>query len=96
MHHHARRIVTRGRTGEPTTNSTVIALFAERKVTALEYMSAKKSDKPGDAAADKAGGGKSKCFVCGSKESLVHKHCGLCKSLEHGLANVRSKGLRRA
>ena len=46
--------------------------------------SAKKNiEKSRDAAADKKGGGRGKCYVCGSKEHFAHKHCGLCRSLEH-------------
>ena len=48
-----------------------------------ELRSAKKNEKYGDVTADKKGGGKSKWYVCESPEHLVHKHCGLCKSLEH-------------
>ena len=43
----------------------------------------KKIEKPGDAAADKKGGGRGKGYVCGSEEHLAHKHCGLCRSLRH-------------
>ena len=41
----------------------------------------KKIEKPGDAASGKKGGGRGKCYVCGSEEHLVQKHCGLCRSL---------------
>ena len=36
-----------------------------------------------DAAADKKGGGKGKCYVCGGEEQFAHKQCDLCRSLEH-------------
>ena len=38
---------------------------------------------PGDATADKKGGGRGKCYVCGSEGHFAHKHCGLCRRLEH-------------
>ena len=40
-------------------------------------------DKSGDAPADKKGGGRGKCYVCGSEENFARKYCGLCRSLEH-------------
>ena len=42
----------------------------------------KKIEKSGDAAADKRGGGRGKCYTCRSEEHFSHKHCGLCRSLE--------------
>ena len=45
---------------------------------AEECKSAKKIKKSGDAAADKKGGGKGKCCVCGGEEHFAHTHCGLC------------------
>ena len=51
---------------------------------AENYRSAKKKiEKQGDAAADKKSGGRGKCYVCGSEEHFVHKHCGLCRRVEH-------------
>ena len=50
---------------------------------AEECRSAKKSENSGDAAADRKGGGKGKCYVYGSEDHLAHKNYGLCKSLEH-------------
>ena len=44
----------------------------------------KKIEKTGDAAANqKGGGGRGKCYICGSEEHFAHKHCGLCRSLEN-------------
>ena len=41
----------------------------------------KKIEKLEDAPADKKGGGRGKCYVCGSEKHFAHKHCGLCRSL---------------
>ena len=43
----------------------------------------KKTEESGDTPADKKGRGRGKCYVCGKEEHFAHKHCGLCKSLEH-------------
>ena len=43
----------------------------------------KKIEKSGDAAADKKSGGRGKFYTFGSEEHFAHKHCGLCRSLEH-------------
>ena len=43
----------------------------------------KKIETSGDGAAGKKGGDRGKCYVCGSEEHFAHKHCGLCRSLEH-------------
>ena len=43
----------------------------------------KKSEKSGAADDRKEGGGSGRCYICGSEEHLAHRHCGLCKSLEH-------------
>ena len=43
----------------------------------------KKMEKSKDAPANKKGGGRGKCYACGSEEHFAHKHCGLCRSLEH-------------
>ena len=48
----------------------------------MDCRSAKKDNKSGAAGGKKAGGN-GKCYICGSEEHLAHKHCGLCKSLEH-------------
>ena len=60
-----------------------------------ECRNARKSESSGDAAADKKGGGKGKCYVCGSEEHLAHKHCGLCKSLEHGTRECEERGAEK-
>ena len=43
----------------------------------------KKSEKSGAADDRKEGGGSGRCYIYGSEEHLAHRHCGLCKSLEH-------------
>ena len=43
----------------------------------------KKREKSGAADNKKEGGGSGRCYICGSEEHLAHRHCGLCKSLEH-------------
>ena len=43
----------------------------------------KKSEKSGAAVERKEGGGGGRCYVCESVEHLAHKHCRLCRSLEH-------------
>ena len=49
-----------------------------------DCRSAKKKSEKSEAADDrKEGGGSGRCYICGSKEHLAHRHCGLCKSLEH-------------
>ena len=42
-----------------------------------------KIKKSGDVAAVKKGGGRGKHDVCGNEEHFVHKHCGLCRNVEH-------------
>ena len=56
----------------------------------------KKIDTPGDAAADKKGGGMGKCYVCGSKEHIAHKHCGLCRRLEHRTRDCEERGAKKS
>ena len=46
----------------------------------------------GDAPADKKGGGRRKCHVCGSEDHFAHKHCGLCRSLEHWTCVCEERG----
>ena len=50
---------------------------------AEECKTAKKIEKSGDAATDKQGGGRGKCYVCRNEEHFALKHCSLCRSLEH-------------
>ena len=52
----------------------------------------KKSEKSGAADDRKEGGGSGRCYICGSEEHLPHRHCGLCKSLEHRTRNCEERG----
>ena len=40
----------------------------------------------------KKGGGSGRCYICGSEEHLAHRHCGLCKSLEHRTRTCEERG----
>ena len=55
----------------------------------------KKMEKSGDAATDKKSGGRAKCYVCGSEEHFAHKHCGLCRSLEHQTRDCEERGTEK-
>ena len=48
-----------------------------------------------DATADKKGGGRGKCYTCGSKEHFAHKHWGLCRSLEHRTRDCEQQGVEK-
>ena len=60
-----------------------------------ECTSVKRSEKYGDAAADKKDGGKRKCYICGIEENLAHKHCDLCKNLEHRTRECEEQGAKK-
>ena len=49
----------------------------------------------GDAPADKKGGGRGKCYVCGGQKHFAHKHCGLCRSLEHQTRDCVERGAEK-
>ena len=55
----------------------------------------KKVEKSGDAAADKKGGGRGKGYVCGSNEHFTHKHCELCRSVEHWTRGCEERGAEK-
>ena len=57
--------------------------------------SAKKSEKYGAADDKKKGGGSGRCYICGSEEHLAHRHCGLCKSLEHRTRDCEERGAEK-
>ena len=59
-----------------------------------DYRSEKKSEKYG-AADDKKGGSSSRCYLCGSEEHLVHRHCVLCKSFEHRTRDCEERGAEK-
>ena len=52
----------------------------------------KKSEKSGAADDKEEGSGSGKCYICGSDEHLAHRHCGLCKSLEHRTRDCEERG----
>ena len=55
----------------------------------------KKSEKSGAADDKKEGGGSGRCYICGSKEHLAHRYCGLCKSLEHRTRDCEKRGAEK-
>ena len=58
-----------------------------------DCRSAKKKSETSGAADDrKEGGGSGRCNICGSKEHLAHRHCGLCKSLEPRTRDCEERG----
>ena len=57
-----------------------------------DCRSAKKSEKIGAIDDKKKGGGSGRCYICGSEEHLAHRHCGLCKSLEHRTRDCEERG----
>ena len=61
-----------------------------------ECRSAKNSEKPGAADDKKKSGGSGRCYIYGIEEHLTHRHCGLCKSLEHPTRDRRSTELKTA
>ena len=60
------------------------------------YRSAKTSEKSGAADEKKKGGGSGRCYICGSEEYFAHRHCGLCKSLEHRTRDCEERGAEKA
>ena len=55
----------------------------------------KKIEKSGDAAAENKGGGRGKCDVRGSEKHIAHKHCRLCRRLEHRTRNCEERGAKK-
>ena len=63
---------------------------------AVDCRSAKKkSEKSGATDDRKEGGGSGRCYICGSEEHLAHRHCGLCKSLEHRTRDCEERGAEK-
>ena len=60
-----------------------------------DCRSAKKSEKSGAADDKKRGGSSGRCYICGSEEHLAHRHCGLCKSLEHRTRDCEERGAEK-
>ena len=55
----------------------------------------KKSEKSGAADDKKEGSGSGTCYICGSEEHLAHRHCDLCKSLEHRTRDCEERGAEK-
>ena len=55
----------------------------------------KKSEKSGATNDRKEGGGSGRCYICVSEEHLAHRHCGLCKSLEHRTRDCEERGAEK-
>ena len=63
---------------------------------AVDCRSAKKkSEKSGATDDRKEGGGSGRCYICGSEEHLAHRHCGVCKSLEHRTRDCEERGAEK-
>ena len=63
---------------------------------AVDCRSAKKkSEKSGATDDRKEGGGSGRCYICGSEDHLAHRHCGLCKSLEHRTRDCEERGAKK-
>ena len=60
-----------------------------------DCRSAKKSERSGAVDDKKEGGGSGTCYICGSEEHFTHKHCGLCKSLEHRTRDCEERGAEK-
>ena len=54
-----------------------------------------KSEKSGAGDDKKEGGGSGRCYICGREEHLAHRHCGLCKSLEHRTRDCEERGAEK-
>ena len=63
-----------------------------------DCRSAKKNNSEKFGAGDdrKGGGGSGRCYISGSEEHLAHRHCGLCKRLEHRTRDCEERGAERA
>ena len=55
----------------------------------------KKSETSGAADYNKKGGGNGRCYICGGEEHLAHRHCDLCKSLEHRTRDCEERGAEK-
>ena len=69
--------------------------FGKKGHRAGDCRSAKKSENSGAADDKKKGGGSGRCYICGSEEHLAHRHCGLCKSLEHRTRDCEERGAEK-
>ena len=55
----------------------------------------KKSEKSGAADDKKEGSSSGRCYICASEELFAHRHCGLCKSLEHRTRDCEERGTEK-
>ena len=62
---------------------------------ARDCRSAKKSEISGAAVDKKKGGVSGRCYICGSEDHFAHRHCGLCKSLEHRTRDCEKRGAEK-
>ena len=60
-----------------------------------DCRSAKKSEQSGAADDKKEGGGSGRYYICGNEEHFAHRHCGLCKSLEHRTRDCEECGAEK-
>ena len=60
-----------------------------------DCRSAKKSEESGAADDKKKGDGSGTCYIYGSEEPLAHRHCNLCKSLEHRTRDCEERGAEK-
>ena len=83
-------------TVKPVIDLRVPVSTTEGRVTALKEAGARRRSKNQKmATADKKGGGRGKCYVCGSEEHFALKHCGLCRSLEHRTCDGEEHGAEK-
>ena len=73
----------------------VTASIAERKVTALETAGAQKRVKNPELPTTRRRAVAAVGATSGSEEYLVHRHCGLCKSLEHRTRDYEERGAEK-
>ena len=60
-----------------------------------DCRSAKKKSEKSGAADKKEGSSNGRCYICGSEELLAHRHCGLCKRLEHRTRDCEGRGAEK-
>ena len=61
----------------------------------VDCRSGKKNEKSRAADDKKEGSGSGRCYICGSDEHFVHRHCVLCKSLEHRTRDCEERGAEK-
>ena len=55
----------------------------------------KKSEKSGAGDDKNEDSGSGRCYICESEEHFAHRHCGLCKSLEHWTRDCEERGAEK-